>query len=75
LFFTGTALGIAPIARVDHRQVGNGATGAVTSHLRRLYFDATHGHLRSYLKWLTPVYKSRKIHEQDANPLVGMHAG
>lgn len=58
LFFTGTAVGVAPIIRVDHRQVGDGDIGAVTAGLRRLYFDATHGRLRTYMDWLMPVYQS-----------------
>ena len=43
LFLTGTAVGMAPVMRVDHRPVGDGAIGAVTRRLRQLYFDATHG--------------------------------
>ena len=45
LFLTGTAVGVAPVTRVDHRPVGDGAIGAVTRSLRQLYFDATHGHM------------------------------
>ncbi|WP_204101383.1 branched-chain amino acid transaminase [Occallatibacter savannae] len=65
LFFTGTAVGLAPIVRVDHRQVKDGVTGPVTHALRRLYFDATRGHLEAYWNWLTPVYQSRMRHEQE----------
>ena len=46
LFFTGTAVGVAPIVRVDHRPVKDGTIGAVTQGLQQLYFDATRGHLR-----------------------------
>ncbi len=56
LFFTGTAVGVAPIVRVDHRGVGDGEIGATTRKVQQLYFDATHGHLKDYRKWLTPVY-------------------
>lgn len=56
LFLTGTAVGIAPVTRVDHRPVREGAVGAVARSLRKLYFDATHGHLPAYRKWLLPVY-------------------
>ncbi len=65
LFFTGTAVGIAPIVRVDHRPVKDGAIGPVTRELQQLYFDATRGHLQAYRNWLTPVYQSRKADEQD----------
>jgi len=59
LFFTGTAVGIAPVVRVDHRSVGDGAIGLVTRQVRQLYFDATRGNLLPYRKWLVPVFGSR----------------
>ena len=65
LFFTGTAVGVAPIVRVDHRPVKDGAIGAVTRAIQNLYFDATRGHLQAYWNWLTPVYQSRMKHEQE----------
>lgn len=58
LFFTGTAVEIAPVVRVDHRPVGAGAIGLISSELRRLYTDATHGRLAAYRKWLVPVYQT-----------------
>ena len=64
LFFTGTAVGLAPVVRVDHRPVGNGTIGAITHRLRQLYFDATRGHLEVYRKWLTPVYQAQATQDQ-----------
>ena len=64
LFFTGTAVGLAPVVRVDHRPVGNGTVGAITRRLRQLYFDATRGHLEVYRKWLTPVYQAQATQDQ-----------
>lgn len=57
LFFTGTAVGIAPVVRVDHRPVKNGTIGAITREVQQLYFDATRGHKATYRKWLVPVYQ------------------
>lgn len=74
LFFTGTAVGVAPIVKVDHRPVKDGAIGAVTREIQQLYFDATRGHLRSYLNWLMPVYRSRMEFEQDLMSLAGTNA-
>jgi branched-chain amino acid aminotransferase len=74
LFFTGTAVGIAPIVRVDHRQVGDGATGAVTNAVKQLYYDVTRGHMLSYWRWLKPVYQTMSQHEQDLISLVGVNA-
>lgn len=57
LFFTGTAVELAPVVRVDHRPVGMGKIGRISSDLRRLYFEVTRGHLPAYKKWLLPVYQ------------------
>ena len=65
LFFTGTAVGIAPIVRVDHRPVKDGEIGAVTHEIQRLYFEATRGHMKAYESWLTPVYQTQMTYEQD----------
>jgi branched-chain amino acid aminotransferase len=74
LFFTGTAVGVAPVVRVDHRPVGDGNLGAVTRGIQQLYFDATRGHLSTYWSWLAPVYQSRVKHEQEQISLVGVNA-
>jgi len=71
LFFTGTAVGIAPIVRVDHRPVKEGEIGAVSREIQRLYFEATRGHLKAYGNWLTPVYQSRMTYEQDLVSVAG----
>ena len=58
LFLTGTAVGVAPVTRVDHHPVADGAIGVVTRSLRQLYVDATHGRMPAYRKWLLPVYRT-----------------
>jgi branched-chain amino acid aminotransferase len=73
LFFTGTAVGVAPIVRVDHRMVKDGAIGAITRRVRDLYFDATRGRMPGYMKWLMPVYKSQAATAQDDAQLVEMN--
>ncbi|MEE9235535.1 MAG: hypothetical protein V3U28_08875, partial [Candidatus Acidoferrales bacterium] len=57
IFFTGTAVELAPVVRVDHRPVGSGEIGPVTAALRKLYLDATQGRLSPYHKWILPVYR------------------
>jgi branched-chain amino acid aminotransferase len=74
LFFTGTAVGLAPVVRVDHRPVGAGTIGAVTRGLQQLYFDATRGHSSTYRNWLAPVYQSLPKNGQERISLVGMSA-
>ena len=56
-FFTGTAVEVGPITAVDHRPVGNGAIGPVSRELRRLYLEATHGHMPRYRHWLLSIYQ------------------
>jgi len=55
-FFTGTAVELAPITRVDHRDIGDGKVGPLATRLQKLYSDATHGRLAAYRHWLLPVY-------------------
>ena len=64
-FFTGTAVGITPIVRVDHRALRNGEVGPITRQIQRLYFDAVHGELPAYRDWLTPVYRRLDNEEED----------
>ena len=61
-FFAGTAVEIAPVARINKRRIGpGGARGAraaaspLTAKIRAAYFGATHGTLPRYRKWLTAV--------------------
>jgi branched-chain amino acid aminotransferase len=55
LFLTGTAVGIAPIVRVDHRPVQNAVVGPLTGQIRQLYANAARGRLRSYRHWVIPA--------------------
>jgi len=57
LFFTGTAVGIAPVTQVDHHPVKDGIIGKISLELQWVYYNATRGLLKAYWRWLTPVYK------------------
>jgi len=61
IFFTGTAVGICPVASVDRRQVGDGAIGPITQRLRTLYDRIVTGRESRYESWLTRTYASAKI--------------
>lgn len=54
LFFSGTAAGIAKIAEVDGRKIGNGKY-PIADKMLKLYDDATRGRDKRYEKWLTYV--------------------
>jgi branched-chain amino acid aminotransferase len=61
IFFTGTAVEVAPIVSVDHRQVGSGDMGPITSELRTLYGDAVRGRMPKYHHWLWPAYRDALV--------------
>lgn len=61
VFFTGTAVEIAPIVKIDHRPVGSGQIGPIASELKRLYVEATRGRLPAWRHWLQPVYAATLV--------------
>jgi branched-chain amino acid aminotransferase len=75
LFFTGTAIGIAPVTQVDHRPVKDGNIGVISRELQKVYFDATRGHLKAYWNWLAPVYRRGMKDEQSQRTPAEMIAG
>jgi branched-chain amino acid aminotransferase len=56
MFFSGTGVQIAPITKVDHRNVGTGKIGDKTSELRQLHSDVVHGRVAKYRSWCHPIY-------------------
>ncbi len=57
-FFCGTGVQIAAITSVDHRPVGTGDIGPVTTLLRRTYFDVVRGRVPKYREFCVPVFPS-----------------
>lgn len=55
VFMTGTAAHVTPIIEIDHRSIGTGGPGPISSKLQRLYFAACVGEIEKYSGWLTPV--------------------
>lgn len=58
-FFCGTGVQMAAITHVDHRPIGTGKIGPITSRLRKLYFDVVRGRVPKYMDWCTPVYRPK----------------
>jgi len=56
LFLTGTAAQITAVTRVDHRPVGNGKMGPITSKLRELFEKVVRGKIPKYCHWNVAVY-------------------
>ena len=55
IFFTGTAVELAPVTKVDHRLVGDGTIGPLTRSLREMYHEAVRGKVRMYRHWVQPA--------------------
>jgi branched-chain amino acid aminotransferase len=55
LFMTGTAAHLTPIVEVDHRLVGDGTPGPLTSRLSNLFYDIIRGRNAKYRHWCTPA--------------------
>jgi branched-chain amino acid aminotransferase len=70
IFFTGTAVELAPVTQVDHRAVGSGAIGPVAAELRFLYLEATRGHLANYRHWLLPAYDLAPAEAAEPEPVM-----
>jgi branched-chain amino acid aminotransferase len=56
VFLCGTGAQISPVTMIDHRTVGDGDVGPITSRITQLYFDAVRGRLPAYGDWVTPIY-------------------
>ena len=50
-FMTGTAAEVTAVTQIDHRPVGTGKMGPITTQLRALYSDAIRGRLPKYKSW------------------------
>lgn len=61
IFMCGTGMQVAAITQVEHRPIGSGVMGPITTELRDLYFDVVSGRVPAYRHWLTPVYSDERI--------------
>ena len=55
-FLTGTAAQVTAVTWVDHRPIGNGAMGPITTDLRKLFDDVVRGRVEHLMDWVEPVY-------------------
>jgi branched-chain amino acid aminotransferase len=56
-FMTGTAAQVTAITRVDHRPIGSGVMGPVTTQLRKIFDDVVRGRFHKYQHWNMPVFE------------------
>ncbi|MGD2026394.1 MAG: branched-chain amino acid transaminase [Anaerolineales bacterium] len=57
IFLTGTAAQITVVCHVDHRKIGTGEMGEVTTSLRTLFGDIVRGKVAKYRHWNHPVFE------------------
>lgn len=58
-FMTGTAAQVTAVTQVDHRPIGSGQMGSITSQLRELFDDVARGRKSRFQHWNVPVYEER----------------
>ena len=56
VFLTGTAAQLTAVTQIDHRLVGDGVMGPVTSRLRQVFNDVVRGNDPVFSNWAVPVY-------------------
>ncbi len=61
MFLCGTGVQIAAVTQIEHRPVGTGSMGAITTQLRDLFFKVVSGRVPKYRDWLTPVYVPEQV--------------
>ncbi|HEV2235442.1 MAG TPA: branched-chain amino acid transaminase [Ktedonobacterales bacterium] len=67
IFLTGTGAQIAPVVEVDHRPIGTGAIGPITTEVMRLYGEIVRGRRAEYMEWCLPVWGPVRA-ASNANP-------
>ena len=55
-FMTGTAAQVTAVTRVDHRSIGTGGMGVITSRLREIFKEVVYARNPKYAHWNIPVY-------------------
>lgn len=62
MFMCGTGAQLAPVISVDHRPVGDGQIGPISSAIQQLYSDVVRGRSSDYrAQWCTPVYARERV--------------
>lgn len=62
-FMCGTGMQIAAVTRIEHRPIGTGKMGEITTALRDTFFDVVSGRNKAYGHWLTPVYVKESVRD------------
>jgi len=71
-FLCGTGIQLTAITRVDHRPIGSGTSGPVTTAIRDLFFDVVRGRSARHREWCRPVFEEARV--DAARPVAGVAA-
>ena len=76
-FLCGTGAEVTPVTKIDHRDVGNGQVGELTTRLRDVFFEVVRGRKPKYAGWLYPVNAKQAtvLPAGNANPELSAVAG
>ena len=55
MFLCGTGVQVSPVIELDHRPVGSGEVGPMTSRIGEAFFDAVRGRTPTLSHWVTPI--------------------
>jgi branched-chain amino acid aminotransferase len=61
IFITGTAAQITAVTQVDHRPIGSGEMGPITTRLRQSFGQVVYGRNPKYRSWTMPVYAEARV--------------
>lgn len=61
IFLCGTGVQLTPVTRVEHRVVGSGRIGPITSRVRDMFFRVVTGRVEKYRSWVSPIYDTERI--------------
>ena len=53
MFLSGSSMNVTPVISIDHRAIGSGHTGKITSQLMKAYDDVARGKNDNFKQWLT----------------------
>jgi len=56
VFLCGTGAQVSPVVELDHRRIGAGTPGPITTRVKDRYFEAVRGNVPEYMHWVVPVY-------------------
>jgi branched-chain amino acid aminotransferase len=57
IFLTGTAAQVTAVTKVDHRAIGSGVMGPITTQLKTIFANVVRGKEAKYRHWTHPVYE------------------